>query len=289
MPSFTTAKIPKPKSWSEFEDIVSDIIQIYWKDPFIVRNGRQGQGQQGVDIYGKPFNLDGGYAGVQCKDKNISEKEVIKEIKKAEEFKPALKEIVIATTSERDSVLQEKIRLIDESRINEKKFSVRILFWEDICLKLAESDELMIKHFPSFVQRTNSLENIRNVILGSSVNDWAFDDEEGVYVYKKDTNLRIVRDPFDDSDKFEEEWLKSFADQNGFRDIHKIFYGNTLIERLYLVSIDGARCSIPYPDIKNHSITEYQYKTGKIINDSFSSRAYLDFDGYLRRAKIKIE
>ena len=36
------------------------------------------------------------------------------------------------------------------------------------------------------------------------------------------------------------------------------------------------------------SITPYQYKLGKIINDSFGEIAFYDFDGYLNKANIRI-
>ncbi len=288
MVSFTTAKLPIPKSWEEFEDMISDVIQIAWKDPFTIRHGRQGQKQDGVDIYGKPYYLNGSYAGVQCKNTTISKEDIKEEIKKAENFKPPLKEFIVATTSKRDSQIQEDIRVIDEERTNKNKFSVRVLFWEDICLKLAENEDLMIKHFPQFVEKSASLENIYKKIMMSEVGDWKFEDIGGIYVYKKDANLTIRRDGFENSRPFEEEWVKKFADPKGRTDEHIIFYANTPIERIYLVSVDGARCSIPYPNLKEMSITSYQYKLGKIINDSFHSRALYDFEGYLRKAVIKV-
>jgi hypothetical protein len=146
----------------------------------------------------------------------------------------------------------------------------------------------MIKHFPQFVEKSASWESIHKKIMASEINDWKFSDTDGIYVYKKDTNLTIRREKFEDSRPFEEGWLKKFPDPKGYTDHHIIFYSNTPIERIYLVSVDGARCSIPYPNPRDMSITEGQYKIGKIINDSFCSRAFNDFDGYLRKAGIKV-
>lgn len=39
MPSPTTTKLPRPKSWDEFEDICADVLKRIWVDPYIVRNG----------------------------------------------------------------------------------------------------------------------------------------------------------------------------------------------------------------------------------------------------------
>lgn len=291
MVSFTTAKFPEPKSWDGFENIVSDIIQIAWKDPFSIRNGRPGQGQDGVDIYGKPYYLNGNYSGVQCKNtEKISKKEIEKEIKKAEDFKPPIKEYIIVTTSKRDSSIQEVVRLIDKERVNEGKFSVRILFWEDVCLKLAESEELMIKHFPQFIEKSTSLESIRKKIMESSIGDWEVSEDLRIYVYKKDTDLTIRKESFEESRSFKEPWLENFPDSHGHTDQHKIFYKNTPIKDLFMVEVDGGRCSIPYPHPIDHTINKYDYKLGKIINDLIygRSRPPFDFDGYLNKAKIKV-
>ncbi len=73
-----------------------------WDDHTVVRNGRSGQRQNGVDIYGRPQYFKGDYAGIQCKDREVKLSEIEAEISKAEEFKPALKEFTFAvgTTNE---------------------------------------------------------------------------------------------------------------------------------------------------------------------------------------------
>jgi hypothetical protein len=70
MPSPPTTDLPRPTSWDEFEDICADVLKRFWDDPYIVRNGRSGQRQHGVDCYGLPKHLGGAsakkYAGAQC-------------------------------------------------------------------------------------------------------------------------------------------------------------------------------------------------------------------------------
>jgi len=102
MPSPVTAHLPKPKSWDEFEDIVADVIRRLWNDPYATRNGRSGQSQHGVDIYGKPQHLGStAYGGVQCKriEEPLTFDGVKALVKDAKEFKPALKEFVIVSSS----------------------------------------------------------------------------------------------------------------------------------------------------------------------------------------------
>ncbi|MBU2615535.1 MAG: hypothetical protein KKC19_00330 [Nanoarchaeota archaeon] len=260
MPTFTTSKLPLPKSWDEFEDISADIIKKIWKCDYIIRNGRSGQKQNGVDIYGKPPRFKGEYSGVQCKDKKTTFEEIEGETNKAEDFKPTLKEFIFTIGSFRDASLQEKIRILDHKRIKENKFSVQLLFWEDICLILSEYPELMEKHFPQFIERQSSLKLIIQKIIGSTAKDWIFDDTEGTYIFKKDTNLTIKRDDFENGRSFDEEWVKKFPDSKAYVSYHKIFYNSSLIKKVFLVAVDGYRIYIPLPHIKDLTINKIQYK-----------------------------
>ena len=93
MPSPPTTDLPRPKSWDEFEDICADVLKRLWKDPYIVRNGRSGQKQHGVDIYGHPEHLGGSnsgdYSGAQCKDIELLDLATVEaEVKKAIDFQP---------------------------------------------------------------------------------------------------------------------------------------------------------------------------------------------------------
>ncbi|MGI0078885.1 MAG: hypothetical protein ACRECH_04615 [Nitrososphaerales archaeon] len=159
MPSFTTAKLPIPKSWDEFEDITADAIRVLWDDNFITRNARTGQRQNGVDIFGKPSNLDGEYGGVQCKNLTMTFEEITIAISEAESFKPQLKQFIVAIGAPRDSKIQEAVRLIDLERVTDGKFSVRLLFWDDLTLTLAGHRELYEKHFPQFIEEKSLLKH----------------------------------------------------------------------------------------------------------------------------------
>ena len=258
-----------PKSWDEFEDISADIIKKFWRSDYITRNGRSGQRQNGVDIFGKPSKFKGDYCGVQCKNKNMTITEIKEEIIKAENFKPSLKEFIFSIGSERDVGLQEEIRILDSERIKEDKFSVQALFWEDICLILSEYPDLMEKHFPQFIEKQSSLKSIVQKIMDSSVSDWLFDDEEGTYTFKKDTGLTIKRDESENERGFDEEWVKRFPDPKAYVSYHKIFYNSSLIKKIFLVAVDGYRMYIPLPKINNLTINKFQYQIGRIINDSY--------------------
>lgn len=152
MPSPTTSEFPKPRSWDEFEDIVWELYAREWQDPNTQSYGRTGQAQHGVDIYGRPTYLGGRYAGIQCKRYdagNLNRKKIEDEIARAEEFRPPLVEYLIATTEPRDATLQRVVRLIDGERRAKGQFGVRIVFWDDLCSLLANTDnsDLLRKHY----------------------------------------------------------------------------------------------------------------------------------------------
>lgn len=80
--------------------------------------------------------------GVQCRDKKMVVEEVEEAIREAEKFKPTLKQFVLAIGSPRDATLQESIRQIDAQRIKNGRFSVSVVFWDDLCLELASHPQL---------------------------------------------------------------------------------------------------------------------------------------------------
>lgn len=128
MPTIPQGELPKAKSWDEFEDIVWDLFALDWQDPHAVRNGRSGQRQNGVDIYGQPAGLGGRYVGIQCKraeDGRLTRRMLEKEIAEADKFRPPLAEYIIATTESLDAALQEAVRTIDEEHRATGKFRVR--------------------------------------------------------------------------------------------------------------------------------------------------------------------
>src|SRR4051794_6685428 len=112
MPTLASMRIPPPTDWHEFEEIALSALKIKWGSPNLTRNGRPGQAQQGVDIYGED-DL-GRFVGVQGKltIAGIKMATVRKEVKLSERFKPRIQALYIATTSDSDAKLQREIRLL---------------------------------------------------------------------------------------------------------------------------------------------------------------------------------
>ncbi|SDY99203.1 hypothetical protein [Nitrosomonas sp. Nm33] len=157
MPTISNSHIPSPKSWEEFQEITLSAAKLRWKTDKFFGNGRGGQRQKGVDVYGT--TLDGQLVGIQCKNSpsGLDDSDVTKEITKAESFQPALTTLYIATTSPRDARLQESVRKISASRKAAGKFSVDLLFWEDISADLSSDDQVFFRHYPQLKPDLNQM------------------------------------------------------------------------------------------------------------------------------------
>lgn len=129
--------LPKPANWSDFEDLCKKLWGEIWECREIQKNGRSGQSQSGVDIYGIPKGEDG-YYGIQCKGKNeysreqLTENEINIEVEAAKSFEPPLKKLYIATTAQNDAKVQTHVRKLNIEHRIQGLFEVHIFGWESI-------------------------------------------------------------------------------------------------------------------------------------------------------------
>lgn len=141
-----------PRSWEQFEELCADLFEAAWSDPTLVRHGRAGQRQHGVDIIASRGSIYP--VGIQCKKKarwplkSIKIADIKKEVSEADGFSPALKEFYILTTAVNDVNIQEQVRTFNVTRIKENKFLVQIIFWQEIVRKVAGHPVVAKKHFP---------------------------------------------------------------------------------------------------------------------------------------------
>jgi len=129
----------RPANWQDFETLCKMLWGEIWDCAEIQKNGRLGQEQSGVDIFGVPKSEDE-YFGIQCKGKSeyndnhpqFNEKEINEEIEKAKSFIPKLKKLYFATTALNDSKIQAYVR---QRNLENKKaglFEVHLFCWETI-------------------------------------------------------------------------------------------------------------------------------------------------------------
>lgn len=131
-------QLRKPENWQDFERLCKVLWGEIWECPdTIKRNGRQGQAQKGVDVYGIKKG-ECVYRGIQCKGKDdytnsqLTESEIDSEIAKALLFTPKLKSFYFATTANKDARIEEYIRKKNLESISKGGFEIDIFAWEDI-------------------------------------------------------------------------------------------------------------------------------------------------------------
>jgi hypothetical protein len=119
-----------PNNPTVFESLCLDLWREIWDDPSAQKNGRSGQPQAGVDVFGQ---RQGKWEGVQCKQKDgllrskVTVKEFEAEVEAAKQFNPPLANFILATTGPRDAKVQERAREFIEEHKPQGLFSVRSL------------------------------------------------------------------------------------------------------------------------------------------------------------------
>ena len=254
----------------------------------MTRNGRTGQAQNGVDIYGCPKHLNVEaitpvLAVAQCKAvEALSLDDVKSEVTKAEGFVPVPAEYLLLTTLSRDVSLQAAVRETSWP------FWVRLMFWEDLSLELSGHPDLLKKHFPAWTTASVGAQDVISRVLASKPEDYIYDDATGVFLHRQDVKLRLVFDRTEDARiKFDEPWVRRFADPNAARQIVYIEYDSARVLTLYFVYVDGFRYIIPIPKTQaDLRISKAEYHLGCILSHPIHGYS---FDDGLRRAGIVVD
>ena len=164
MPTLLKMRVPPPTDWSEFEDITRSSLKVKWRSSDMQRNGRNGQKQHGVDVFGHD-DLSR-FVGIQCRNKDdtrLKMKEVVEAIAAAEKFRVPLAAFYMATTLSRDAKLQAEVLTVSDARVRAGKFPVGILFWEDLYEELVGDTAEFAKHYPQLVPPQLVIATSRNL------------------------------------------------------------------------------------------------------------------------------
>jgi hypothetical protein len=160
---FDEKQIAPPKSWARFEDLCLSLFRTIWGDPLAQKEGRLGQPQHGVDVWGNPASNPTQIHGVQCKGKDVypTRKVTIREfdgeLAKAENFEPTLAHWTLASTARTDAALQKHVRQLSITRHKAGKFPVRVLGWDDLLHLIAEHPDLIELYYPDHGQRIHDI------------------------------------------------------------------------------------------------------------------------------------
>ncbi|RXZ64243.1 hypothetical protein [Pelagerythrobacter rhizovicinus] len=151
---FTALQILPPKDWGRFEDMCRGLFAAVWGDPYAQKNGRTGQPQHGVDVWGRAGGPHAGTHCVQCKGKDanyggtVTIAEFDTELAKAEHFQPEPAYWILATTAPNDGVLQKHARVRSAEREAQGTFPVNVLGWETLVALMGEHPKVIEQFYP---------------------------------------------------------------------------------------------------------------------------------------------
>jgi len=185
MPTYNELKMAPPKSWDEFEAIVCSAAKNRWKNSDFVRHGRQGQRQDGVDVFGRDDK--GRLVGLQCKNTwtGLSIGAIKEEVEKAESFKPVLARLYVVTTADADKNVQGFVRELSEQRAKEGRFEVEALFWNDVWQDLTLDERRLFQHYPQLKPK-------EQLAAGPSHDLKLFQELQGTFGFEP--SVRLIRD-----------------------------------------------------------------------------------------------
>src|SRR5262249_40319117 len=144
-----------PKNWQDFQDLCHALWECEWICPTIQHNGRTGQRQRGVDIFGEPKGSTH-FHGIQCKVKSadatgnpvLSRAEIEHEVAEAKNFVPPLEHLIIATTAPQDANIQTFVRDLNARHVKLGLFKVDVLAWPEIKARLVKHEAVLERFYP---------------------------------------------------------------------------------------------------------------------------------------------
>lgn len=156
-----------PQDWQSFEKFIKGVVDVIWKQEGWQIYGRPGQSQSGIDLFG--YDEKRRFTAIQCKKKNLTDaqgkllttslltkKLIEKEISSAEKVKdPKIERLIFATTSSRDTTVQDDLRKINNERRQNNKFLVEIWFWEDFQVLIENHIELMYWYYSDVLDKVH--------------------------------------------------------------------------------------------------------------------------------------
>ena len=130
------------------------LYELLWSDPGLMRVGRSGQEQSGVDILGH----NGTHRiGIQCKHyvrTKFTFNTVAIDVKKADEANVEIQHLLFATTAPSNAKVVKAVADLSDQRRSAGKFTVSVAFWGDLCERIRRFPEVGRQYIPDFPGNT---------------------------------------------------------------------------------------------------------------------------------------
>ncbi len=144
--------MPPPSNWQDFQTLIGDIAKVKFIEHSVQEYGRQGQSQNGVDVYA--VDMWDKCIGIQCKETKIgglTNKLIDKEVDKALKFRPKLDLFIIATSLRIDASLQNHVNTLNSS--GHLPLKIQLMFWDDINQEINRSSAVRANAYQVFQEQ----------------------------------------------------------------------------------------------------------------------------------------
>ena len=157
-------KFPRPETWQAFEQILADWVGFELNDANADRYGRSGQTQHGIDILARNRRNaqrqdDLELWGIQAK--RYEDPPTVVEAQKVLDDSlghfDGLDVFVLATTSERDTALQDWAINADSKNQAGRRVRVEVWFWDSLCERMIQHPWFREKYLAKFNSKAATL------------------------------------------------------------------------------------------------------------------------------------
>tara|TARA_R110002050_G_scaffold157576_1_gene286187 strand:- start:419 stop:4906 length:4488 start_codon:yes stop_codon:yes gene_type:complete len=223
-------------NWQDFERFCHTLWGELLQDPNIQLNGRTGQEQHGVDVYG--YSKDGIFNCIQCKGKDgnlgkeVTEKELRDEVKKAKNFIPKPDIFILATTAPNDAKIQNVAREIEADNKKNGLFKVQVWGWDEICQRLVHSPKTLKQFYDEEIISDNiklirgDIAFLKENIVGNKKNESLVDENTVTEAFKSSSKyLANWKQTLVVNDK----WIERKQEDEWFTSIHSQFNSCTIL------------------------------------------------------------
>ena len=265
--------MPPPVNWQDFQCLLKEIAISKYNPISVQEYGRQGQSQNGVDIYAVDyFDNKIGIQTKETKTNAVTKKIIYDECDKAKSFMPKLDIFIIATTQRIDKNLQAEVNDINSKKLY--SFIIQIWFWDDINGDINKSISVLSSYYKEF-QKQFGLDEIKNhlAILRIAFDRPAFKDNflhernYDDFEYALVSTKQMLRTGFL-YDNFKNLIANTIpSDMIGdktYRDF--ILLIEKSIEKMYQKYLKDKKSSISNPNILHELAGTYNIERRKIIN-----------------------
>lgn len=144
--------MPPPSNWQDFQTLIGDIAKVKFIEHSVQEYGRQGQSQNGVDVYA--VDMWDKCIGIQCKETKsggLTNKLIDEEVDKALKFRPKLDLFIIATSLRIDASLQNHVNTLNSS--GHLTLKIQLMFWDDINQEINRSSAVRANAYQVFQEQ----------------------------------------------------------------------------------------------------------------------------------------